>query len=91
MDRANSLLENRLYAQALAEAHGVLLGNPGNTEAQTIAQEAEAALVIEETLVKAREALRRGDKAEAQEILRRGLAINANEARLLAVWREATE
>jgi tetratricopeptide (TPR) repeat protein len=91
LDRANDALENRRYPQALAEARAVLKRDPGNPEAQTIAEEAEAALVIEDVLSKARDALKRGDKAEAKEILQKGLAINANEARLLTLWRQATE
>jgi Protein kinase domain len=91
VDRANAALEGRHYPQALAEARAVLRRDPGNSEAQTIAEEAEAALTIEDCLAKARKALQDGDKTTAQEILRRGLAINSNEARLMALWREATQ
>ena len=91
VDRANLLLESRRYQEALAEARGVLGRTPGDVEARTIAEEAEAALAIEDAILEAREALKSGDKTKAQEVLRRGLAINANEARLLALWREATE
>ena len=91
VDRANAALEGRHYPRALAEARAVLGRDPGNSEAQTIAEEAEAALTIEDCLAKARKALQDGDKATAQEILRRGLSINSNEARLMALWREATQ
>jgi Protein kinase domain len=91
VDRANAALEGRHYPQALAEARAVLRRDPGNSEAQAIAEEAEAALTIEDCLAKARKALQDGDKTTAQEILRRGLSINSNEARLMALWREATQ
>jgi eukaryotic-like serine/threonine-protein kinase len=91
LDRANTALENRHYPRALAEARAVLRRDPGNSEARIIAEEAEAALVIEDCLVQARAELKKGDKTAAQDVLRRGLAINANEARLMALWREATE
>jgi hypothetical protein len=91
VDRANDDLENRRYAQALAEARAVLQREPGNAEARTIAEEAEAGLVIEDAVVKAREALKKGNKEEALVAVKRGLAVNGNEARLMALWREATQ
>jgi hypothetical protein len=91
VDKANDDLENRRYAQALAEARGVLKQEPGNVEARTIAEEAEAGLVIEEAVQKAREALKKGNKEAAIEALKKGLAVNGNEARLIALWREATQ
>jgi serine/threonine protein kinase len=91
VDKANDDLENRRYAQALAEARAVLKREPGNAEARTIAEEAEAGLVIEEAVQRAREALKKGNKEEAMEALKRGLAVNGNEARLIALWREATQ
>ncbi|MFI5183585.1 MAG: protein kinase [Vicinamibacteria bacterium] len=91
VDKANNDLENRRYAQALAEARAVLGREPTNAEARTIAEEAEAGLVIEEALVRAKEALKKGNKEEAKEALKKGLAVNGNEARLLALWREATQ
>jgi serine/threonine-protein kinase len=91
VDRANDLLEGRKYAQALAEARAVLKREPRNAEAQTIAEEAEAALIVEEALKKAREALKKGDKDAAVEELKKGLAVNGSDARLLALWREATQ
>jgi len=69
----------------------VMRREPGNDEARTIAEEAEAALVIEDALKKARDALRKGDKDAAIEHLKQGLAVNSNERRLLELWREATQ
>ena len=91
VDKANDDLENRRYAQALAEARAVLQREPGNAEARTIAEEAEAGLVIEDAVQRAREALKKGNKEEALEALKKGLAVNGNEARLIALWREATQ
>ena len=91
VDKANDDLENRRYAQALAEARAVLQREPSNAEARTIAEEAEAALVVEDAVARAREALKKGNKEEALEALKRGLAVNGNEARLMALWREATQ
>ena len=79
------------YAAALAEARAVLARDPRNDDAQQIAEEAEASLLIETVLKNARQALARGDREAAQVELRRGLAVNNNEARLLALWREATQ
>jgi hypothetical protein len=91
LERANDHLENGRFPQAMAEAFAVLRREPGNTEARAIVEEAQAAMVIDDAVQKARAALKRGDKAAAQEALKRGLAINDNEARLRALWREATE
>ncbi len=91
VDKANDDLENRRYAQALAEARAVLQREPGNAEARTIAEEAEAGLVIEDAVARARDALKTGNKEEALAAVKRGLAVNGNEARLMALWREATQ
>jgi hypothetical protein len=69
----------------------VLRRDPGSQEARTVAEEAEAALVIEGALRQAREALKNGDRDTAIEHLKRGLAVNSNEGRLLELWREATQ
>jgi tetratricopeptide (TPR) repeat protein len=90
-DKAGALLEQGRYAAALGEARAVLQRDPGNSEARTVAEEAEAALVIEGALRKAREALKKGDKEAAIEQLKVGLAVNSNERRLLELWREATQ
>ncbi|HET7294689.1 MAG TPA: serine/threonine-protein kinase [Vicinamibacteria bacterium] len=91
VDRADNLLAAGRYAAALAEARAVLKREPGNEDAQQIAEEAEAALLIEACLKNARAALARGDKDAAVEELKRGLAVNKNEARLMSLWREATQ
>jgi hypothetical protein len=91
LDRAEALLESGRFAASLAEARGVLKREPGNAEAQQLAQEAEAGLLIETSLKKARLALARGDKESALEEIKKGLAANSNDARLLALWREATQ
>jgi tetratricopeptide (TPR) repeat protein len=91
LDHAESLLEAGRFAAALAEAHAILKREPGNSDAQQLAEEAEASLLIETSLKKARQALSRGDKEAALEELKKGLAANSNDARLLALWREATQ
>jgi len=91
VDRANAELEQRHYAQALKEAQAVLRHDPGSAEAQTIAEEAQAALQIEEAIRKANAALSKGDKDVAVSEIRRGLAVNNNDARLLELLRRATE
>ncbi len=91
VERADALLAAGRYAAALAEARAVLARDPRNDDAQQIAEEAEASLLIETVLKNARQALSRGDHEAAQVELRRGLAVNNNEARLLALWREATQ
>jgi Flp pilus assembly protein TadD len=91
VDRANDLLEKGRYAAALAEARAVLRRDPGNAEAKMIAEEAEAATVVESRLRDARAALRRGDRDAALAEVRAGLAVSPNDARLLALFRELTQ
>ncbi len=91
IERADQLLAAGRFAAALAEARAVLQREPRNVDAQQVAEEAEASLLIETCLKNAREALARGDKDAAMEELKRGLAVNSNEARLMALWREATQ
>jgi eukaryotic-like serine/threonine-protein kinase len=88
IDRANDLLEKGRFAAALAEARAVLRRDPGNAEAKMIAEEAEAATVVETRLKDARAALRRGDRDAALAEVRAGLAVSPNDARLLALFRE---
>jgi serine/threonine-protein kinase len=90
-EKASALLEQGRYAAALAEARAVLRREPGDDEARTVAEEAEAALVVEAALRKAREALKLGDKDAAIEHLKQGLAVNSSDRRLLELWREATQ
>ena len=91
MDRADELLQKGRYASALAEARAVLKRDPRNAEAKTIAEEAEASLVVEDRIKRAREAMRRGDNDEALEQVKAGLAVNANDARLMTLFRELTQ
>ena len=91
VDHAEQLLEAGRFGAALAEARAVLDRDPKNAQARQVAEEAEASLLIETCLKNAKAALARGDKDSAVEELRRGLAVNNNEARLLSLWREATQ
>ena len=67
----------------------MLEATPSNREASRIAQQAEAELVIEDCLGKARAALRAGDRDRALDEVRRGFMVRKNDARLLALHREA--
>ena len=91
VDRADQLLQQGRYAAALAEARAILRRDPASAEAKTIAEEAEAALVVEDRIKKAREAIRRGDRDAALEHVKAGLFINANDKRLMDLWRELTQ
>jgi serine/threonine-protein kinase len=91
VDRASGLLEEGRYGAALAEARAVLRRDPSDEEAKTVAEDAEAALVIEDAIAKARAALTSGDKDAAIEHLKAGLAVNSNERRLLELWHQATQ
>jgi serine/threonine protein kinase len=91
LDRANDHMEKGRYAQALAEAKAVLQREPGNQAAKELAQDAEASILVEEAIKKARAALKAGDRDGALVEIRRGLAVNPSEARLLALFKEATQ
>ena len=91
LDRANDHMEKGRYAQALAEARAVLTRDPNNADARALAGDAEAAILIEECLRKARAALQAGDRDLALEEIKKGLAVNRHEGRLLALHREATQ
>jgi len=91
VEHADQLLAAGRFAAALAEARAVLQRDPRDADAQQIAEEAEASLLVETCLKNARAALARGDKDAAMDQLKRGLAVNSNDARLLALWREATQ
>jgi len=84
-------MEKGRYAQALAEARAVLARDPNNADARALAGDAEAAILIEECLRKARAALQAGDRDLALEEIKKGLAVNRHEGRLLALHREATQ
>jgi serine/threonine-protein kinase len=91
LDRANEHMEKGRYPQALAEAKAVLAKDPNNPDAKTLAGDAEAAIVIEDCVKKARAALKAGDRETALAEAKKGLAVNASEARLLGLFREATQ
>jgi serine/threonine protein kinase len=91
IEKASDLLEKGRFAAALVEAKAVLRREPGNAEAREVAEEAEAGIVIETRIRNAREALKRGDKEAAIEEIRAGLAVRATDARLIALFREATQ
>jgi serine/threonine protein kinase len=91
LDRANDYMEKGRYAQALAEAKAVLQREPGNQAAKELAQDAEASILVEEAIKKARVALKAGDRDGALVEIRRGLAVNPSEGRLLALFKEATQ
>jgi hypothetical protein len=86
--RADDFVARGRWAEALAEARAVLEVEPRSTRATTLAQQAEAEIVIEECLRNARAALRDGDRERALEEVRRGFLVRKNDARLLAMHRE---
>jgi eukaryotic-like serine/threonine-protein kinase len=90
LERANDLFDRGRYAAALAEARTVLARNPGNAEARTLVEDAEAAIVVEDRIKKARDALRKGDREKALQEVRAGLVVAPSDARLLALFKEAT-
>jgi serine/threonine-protein kinase len=90
LEKANDLFDRGRYGAALAEAKAVLRRNPGNAEARTLVEDAEAAMVVEERIKKAREALRKGDRETALQQVRAGLAVAPSDGRLLELFKEAT-
>jgi len=91
LDRANDFMEKGRYAQALAEARAVLARDPNTADARALAGDAEAAILIEECVKKAKAALLAGDRDGALEEIKKGLAVNPSEGRLLALHRQATQ
>jgi len=79
------------FVEALAEARSLLEEAPTSAEAQSLAQQAEAELVVEDCLRNARSALRAGDRERALEEVRRGLFVRKNDPRLLELHREAVQ
>jgi hypothetical protein len=88
--KADELLQAGHFRAAYDEAKAVQREDPGNREATVIVEEAEAAMVVEECIKNARAALDAGDKDEALREIRRGGEINPNDARLRALFIEAT-
>ena len=89
--RADDFLQKGRFRQALDEARAVRREDPSNQEAIVIAQEAEAAIVTEECIKNARAALESGDRELAIEQIKKGFAIHPNDARLMALFRQATQ
>ena len=88
---ARELLGRGRFVEALAEARSLLEESPTSAEAQAIAQQAEAELVVEDCLRNAKAALKAGDQERALEELRRGFFVRKNDPRLLALHREAVQ
>jgi tetratricopeptide (TPR) repeat protein len=91
LDRGNDLMEKGRYAEALAVARALLDRDPGNAAAKALAGDAEAAIVIETCVKNAKAALKAGEKERALDEIKKGLSVNPNEGRLLALFREATQ
>jgi serine/threonine-protein kinase len=87
--RTRDLLGRGRFVEALGEARALLDESPTNVQAQALAQQAEAELVVEDCLRNARAALTAGDRERALEELRRGFFVRRNDPRLLALHREA--
>ncbi|MEE8218512.1 MAG: protein kinase, partial [Vicinamibacteria bacterium] len=89
--RADQFLQQGRFRQALDEARSVRREDPTNQEAIVIAQDAEAAIVVEECIKNASAALEAGDRDRAVEEIKRGFAIYPNDARLVALFRRAIQ
>jgi hypothetical protein len=81
---------NADLAKTLERARAALAQNPGDAQAKSVVLSLEAALVVEQRIKTAREALRRGDKEAALTEIKLGFAVNPKEPRLLDLFREAT-
>ena len=91
LERANDLFDRGRFGAALAEARAVLARNPGNAEARTLVEDAEAAVVVEDRIKRARDALRKGDREKALQEIRAGLVVAPSDGRLLSLFKEATK
>jgi serine/threonine-protein kinase len=89
--RAEGLVLQARWSDALAEARAVLEVQPRNARATVLAQQAEAEMVIDECLRRARAAHQEGDRERALEELRRGFLVRGNDPRLLAMHREVVQ
>jgi predicted Ser/Thr protein kinase len=89
--RAEDLVAQARWPEALAEARAVLEVQPRNARAAALAQQAEAEIVIDDCLRNARAALQQGDRDRALQELRRGFLVRGNDPRLLALHREAIQ
>jgi hypothetical protein len=89
--RAEDFVARGRWPEALAEARAVLDVQPRNARATAVAQQAEAEIVIDDCLRKARAALSEGDRDRALEELRRGSLVRGNDPRLIALHREVVQ
>jgi tetratricopeptide (TPR) repeat protein len=89
--RAEDFVARGRWPEALAEARAVLEAQPRNARAAALAQQAEAEIVIDDCLRKARAALQEGDRDRALEELRRGFLVRGNDPRLIALHREVVQ
>jgi tetratricopeptide (TPR) repeat protein len=85
--RAREAMVRKAWAEALAEARAAAVAAPNDTEARGLAQLAEAELVVDDCLRKARAALDRGDREGALEELRRGSLVRRSDPRLIELHR----
>jgi len=90
LDRAEELFAQGRFASALAAAKAVLLRQPGNVQAQQLAEDAEVELMVDRQLKEARAAAAAGDRALALDKLKTALAAKPNDSRLIALQRELT-
>jgi serine/threonine-protein kinase len=91
LERAQELFERHELQGALLEARAVLAQHPGDATAKALAQKVEAALVVEQRIRNAREALRKGDKDTALAEIKLGFAVDPKDPRLIDLFREATQ
>jgi hypothetical protein len=91
LERANALFEKGRYGAALAEARAVLRREPGNAEAKELVEDSEVEIVVDARIREAQAALRKGNKEAALEAAKAGLAVKKTDARLIALFREATQ
>jgi len=87
--RADEFLQSGHFRRAYDEAKAVQREDPNNEEARVIAQDAEAAMVVEECIKNAREALDAGDRERAIREIRRGGDLAPNDRRLRELFAEA--
>jgi len=87
--RADELLASGHFRRAYDEAKSVQRDDPGNEQARVIAQDAELAMVVEEHIKSAREALDAGDRDTALREIREGGELAPNDRRLRELFEEA--
>lgn len=87
--RAEDLMEQSRYVEALREARAAAAVDPGDGEARALAEDAEAAVAVTAFIRRARAALMAGDRQKALVEVRAGLALAPSDARLLGLLQEA--